>query len=332
MKLLVVAVFLSLAAYAASQTINCFQCEQGAFDSAVGTISGNNDCLRKANDANTSVQTVTCTAAARCYTKIKTFVQVAYAIERGCWSDDDDTCDEEISDDCDGIIKTGTCLRCCNTDRCNKNFAQLDGLLDAVQVTSSGCGSTKGCFQIPAWCAPPSCDYFSSWQTSGDNVLFEISGRSDGYVAVGVSHDELMGLDDIYECVYDSARGITTVFSSWSTGKSMPERDSTLSEGRISAVAGSYVEGVVSCKAAVNMRKRQADLVNSGRIYDLISEFYLLMSKGSTTGNTLAYHASNRVVSPSTVDFQRNTLVNGVSSSHVMSVLALLPVAMAMLL
>ncbi|XP_066298075.1 uncharacterized protein [Branchiostoma lanceolatum] len=131
MKLLLVAVFLSIAAYAASQAINCFQCEQGAFDSAVGTISGNNDCLTKAKDANTSVQTVTCTAAAQCYTKIRTIASYAYAIERGCWSDDD-TCAEEMEDDCDGTLKTGTCLKCCNTDRCNKGFAQLTGVLNGV--------------------------------------------------------------------------------------------------------------------------------------------------------------------------------------------------------
>ncbi|KAI8486811.1 DOMON domain-containing protein frrs1L [Branchiostoma belcheri] len=160
-----------------------------------------------------------------------------------------------------------------------------------IGVTSSGCGSTKGCYQSPTACAPPACDYFSSWQTSGNNILFEVSGRSPGFVAVGISEDETMGSDDIYECVYNSDSGSTTVFSSWSTGRSRPERDTT--QGGISAVEGSFVDGVVSCKftraindGAAGRKKRQAK-VNNGKFYDLNNDFYLLMSKGSTAGGSL---------------------------------------------
>ncbi|XP_066298530.1 putative ferric-chelate reductase 1 isoform X1 [Branchiostoma lanceolatum] len=192
-----------------------------------------------------------------------------------------------------------------------------------VGVTSNGCGSTKGCYQAPTNCAPPSCEYFSSWQTSGDSVLFEVSGTSNGYVAVGISADNTMGLDDIYECVYNSDSGDTTVYSSWSTGKSMPERDTTQPQGGISTIVGSYVEGVVSCKftrsindAAAGRRKRQAK-VNNGRFYDLNDDFYVLMSKGSTSGNALSYHATNRVVSSGKVDFQSNTQVTGAGSPDI---------------
>ncbi|XP_078575179.1 putative ferric-chelate reductase 1 isoform X2 [Branchiostoma floridae x Branchiostoma japonicum] len=193
-----------------------------------------------------------------------------------------------------------------------------------IGVTSSGCGSTKGCYQAPTNCAPPACDYFSSWQTSGNSVLFEVSGTSNGFVALGISDDNMMGSDDIYECVYDSdtAAGSTTVFSTWSPGKTRPERDST--QGGISAISGSYVNGVVSCKftraindAAAGRRKRQSEKVNNGRFYNLRDNYYVLMSKGSTSGNTISYHATNRVVSSSKVDFQSNTQVTGAGSPDI---------------
>ncbi|XP_078574032.1 uncharacterized protein LOC144860588 isoform X2 [Branchiostoma floridae x Branchiostoma japonicum] len=117
--------------------INCFQCEQGAFDSVISSISGNNDCLTKANDANTSVQTVTCPTTAKCYTKLRTAGKYAYAVERGCWNnyddkDDDDNCDAAQENGCTTGLNTGMCFKCCNTNRCNANFAQLDGVLNGV--------------------------------------------------------------------------------------------------------------------------------------------------------------------------------------------------------
>ncbi|XP_035692794.1 putative ferric-chelate reductase 1 isoform X1 [Branchiostoma floridae] len=172
-----------------------------------------------------------------------------------------------------------------------------------IGVTSSGCGSTKGCYQAPSNCAPPSCDYFSSWQTlSNNSVLVEVSGTSNGYVAVGISHDNMMGLDVIYECVYDSDTGSTTAFSSWSPGKTRPERDST--QGGIWAISGSYVNGVVSCKFIIAINDAAAGR-RQVKVNDL--NFYLLMSKGSTTGNTISYHAANRIVSSSQIDFQSST-------------------------
>ncbi|XP_078574033.1 uncharacterized protein LOC144860589 [Branchiostoma floridae x Branchiostoma japonicum] len=137
MKLLVVTVFLSLAAYAAGQTINCFQCEADVSDSVTGGITGNNPCLRNANDRNSTVQTVTCQATARCYTRIKTLLGYAFTIERGCWTNyddkgDADNCANKEDDDCNGITGSGTCFKCCNTNRCNSGFAQRTGVKNGV--------------------------------------------------------------------------------------------------------------------------------------------------------------------------------------------------------
>ncbi|XP_078657066.1 uncharacterized protein LOC144903114 [Branchiostoma floridae x Branchiostoma belcheri] len=134
MKLLLVAVILSFAAYAASQTtITCFQCSAGLFDSITSTISGSNACLEKANDPNTTVPTVTgCPVTSKCFTKLKTILGYAHGVERDCWDDDDDTCDSEVSSACANAVGTGTCIKCCNTDRCNSGFAQRTGVLNGA--------------------------------------------------------------------------------------------------------------------------------------------------------------------------------------------------------
>ncbi|XP_078657064.1 uncharacterized protein LOC144903113 [Branchiostoma floridae x Branchiostoma belcheri] len=141
MKLLLVAVILSFAAYAASQeTVNCFTCKADVGDSILGGITGNNPCLKGANDANSTVQTISCEKTAKCYTKIRTIAKYAYSIERGCWTNyddkgDDNNCDEAQKSSCNSFPYTNTCFKCCNTNKCNANFAQLDGVKNGVTGT-----------------------------------------------------------------------------------------------------------------------------------------------------------------------------------------------------
>ncbi|XP_078657388.1 uncharacterized protein LOC144903280 [Branchiostoma floridae x Branchiostoma belcheri] len=136
MKTLAIVVLLGFAAYAASQTINCFQCKTNVVDSVIGGITGDNPCLKMANNQNSTIQTATCPAATKCYTKIRTVAQYAFSIERGCYANYDDkgedTCTEKEEDGCNGLLKTGTCFKCCNTNRCNQNFAQLAGVKNGV--------------------------------------------------------------------------------------------------------------------------------------------------------------------------------------------------------
>ncbi|CAH1243989.1 Hypp7188 [Branchiostoma lanceolatum] len=137
MKNLAIVVLLGFAAYAAGANINCFQCKTNVVDSVVGGITMSNPCLAMANDANTTVQTATCPDTSKCYTKIRTVAQYAFSVERGCWDNYDDkdgaaNCDAKEDSGCNGILKTGTCFKCCNTNRCNKNFAQLSGVKNGV--------------------------------------------------------------------------------------------------------------------------------------------------------------------------------------------------------
>nr|XP_025038751.1 putative ferric-chelate reductase 1 isoform X2 [Pelodiscus sinensis] len=58
-----------------------------------------------------------------------------------------------------------------------------------------GCGTQKFCFSSPPGCNlnDPNCYFMSSEAQGGDAFKFEMSGLSDGYVAIGFSDDTEMG-------------------------------------------------------------------------------------------------------------------------------------------
>ena len=70
----------------------------------------------------------------------------------------------------------------------------LIALFSLFQAASDGCGTTKGCFQSPAGCTgPEDCDFYVSWAKSGgNNLMFELSGKSTSYIALGFSRSGKM--------------------------------------------------------------------------------------------------------------------------------------------
>ena len=69
-----------------------------------------------------------------------------------------------------------------------------------------GCGDSKTCFSIPGDCQKTgNCKVVVSWELSGDELLFKMTGRSDGYIAMALSPDnDKMGDDLTTACYYDS--------------------------------------------------------------------------------------------------------------------------------
>ncbi|XP_067256481.1 uncharacterized protein [Chanodichthys erythropterus] len=74
------------------------------------------------------------------------------------------------------------------------------------KVTRDSCKKDKACFSTPASCDPStsnSCFFASTRGVNGspDNLTFELSGESNGYIAVGLSQDNKEGDGDtIYSC------------------------------------------------------------------------------------------------------------------------------------
>ena len=63
---------------------------------------------------------------------------------------------------------------------------------------SLGCAGSKACFSIPSGCeSTGSCKVVVSYELSGTDMLFKMVGRSNGYIAVGLSPDNDKMGDDL---------------------------------------------------------------------------------------------------------------------------------------
>ncbi|XP_019631405.1 PREDICTED: putative ferric-chelate reductase 1 [Branchiostoma belcheri] len=150
-------------------------------------------------------------------------------------------------------------------------------------ITTDGCGVTKGCYGVPDGCSALNCDFLSTWVTdaAGDNVIIEITGKSDGYVAIGFSHDQLMADDDMYECVRHPTDGNIEVFSSYSTGQSMPTREPANSG--VTDVEVAYSNGLLSCRFHRAVRPTARAGAGADQYFDLgNSSYHIFLASGDT--------------------------------------------------
>ncbi|XP_052417711.1 uncharacterized protein si:cabz01007794.1 isoform X2 [Carassius gibelio] len=77
------------------------------------------------------------------------------------------------------------------------------------KVTKDNCKKDRACFSAPTDCDPSSsssCFFASTRGVNGnsDNLTFELSGDTPGYIAVGLSRDKKGDSDTVYSCVNDN--------------------------------------------------------------------------------------------------------------------------------
>nr|XP_029481809.1 putative ferric-chelate reductase 1 isoform X3 [Oncorhynchus nerka] len=92
----------------------------------------------------------------------------------------------------------------------------------SLSISSAGCGSSKVCFRQPLNCDPgvsPDCYFLSAMTSTRDTAIhLEMTGPSDGYIAIGFSDDQMMGnvsdvkssmKDDIISCSFTTRNPIS---------------------------------------------------------------------------------------------------------------------------
>ncbi|KAM9001384.1 putative ferric-chelate reductase 1 isoform 2-T2 [Sarcophilus harrisii] len=112
-------------------------------------------------------------------------------------------------------------------------------------MNSSNCGKSKFCFSIPNKCDPTDIDclFMSSELLNDGSFRFEMSGLSDGYIAIGFSSDTLMGNDDVYICLINTTEQVEVQYAS-TTGRSPP----TIKDlGKVKNIETSFNNGVIKC-------------------------------------------------------------------------------------
>ncbi|CAM4723320.1 unnamed protein product [Leuciscus chuanchicus] len=153
------------------------------------------------------------------------------------------------------------------------------------------CGKTKVCFSQPNNCDPTTSTacYFMAVQTSSNQseMIIEMFGQSDGYVAIGFSDDQRMGNDDIYICIKNSA-GVLQVQHAYSTGRETPN---ILELGNVTNIKTQLTNGNINC----SFTSRNA--ISTGSRATSTSQYYLMIASGPSNQGNIQFHTSRFVSS-----------------------------------
>ncbi|XP_045066240.1 putative ferric-chelate reductase 1 [Coregonus clupeaformis] len=157
-------------------------------------------------------------------------------------------------------------------------------LSSKLSNSSAGCGSSKVCFIQPLNCDPgvsPDCYFLSAMTSPGDTaVQLEMTGPSDGYIAIGFSDDQRMGNDDIYICGRDSG-GLIQLQHAFSTGRNIPD---ILPLGNVSDVKSSVNNNIISCSFTT------MNPISTQRSAGSSSLYYLMIVHGPTSNGIIGFH------------------------------------------
>ncbi|XP_012938630.1 ferric-chelate reductase 1 [Aplysia californica] len=136
-----------------------------------------------------------------------------------------------------------------------------------------GCGRTKGCFTN---CQTSDvCTYSISWVPGNNTVSFKfiylMGGQTDQWIAIGLSHDTVMGDDNVLECVSDGDRVfIRTSYNRDKINEYPDDKTAALSE-----MKGSVVDDILTCSF-----QRQNKYPREARVFDLHTPYYLFVAFG----------------------------------------------------
>ncbi|XP_075038628.1 putative ferric-chelate reductase 1 [Mixophyes fleayi] len=179
-------------------------------------------------------------------------------------------------------------------------------IIVALQISNTTCGSQKFCFTNPSNCNPNdnNCQFMSAVPSSSGYV-FEMSGSTSGYVAIGFSDDQIMGNDDVYICTRSSSGNII-VQRAYTTGKVAPTITNTSTAGYIIT---NYTSGVLQCSFVT-----QSSISTVQRSSAISTYYVFLVSGPSVTDGQIQKHTQTSI-SSSKVDLS-SYMSSGIQSGR----------------
>ncbi|XP_012942974.1 putative ferric-chelate reductase 1 homolog [Aplysia californica] len=176
------------------------------------------------------------------------------------------------------------------------------------------CGDDKGCMLYPAYCSGDDCKAAVSYAFNNDNdtVTFEMMAESEGYVAVGFSHDSIMGDDQTIICTAYFER--VSIQNGYNHHNKYNVRDLRTNLTNLEVAA--QRDGKIYCRFSrpVSMEL----LLEQGRslvpmTFDLREEFHLFLAWGHiySLSDVIGFHNEAPVISDAKVDFTDNSNVIG---------------------
>uniref|UniRef100_A0AC34RIT2 Secreted protein n=1 Tax=Panagrolaimus sp. JU765 TaxID=591449 RepID=A0AC34RIT2_9BILA len=169
-------------------------------------------------------------------------------------------------------------------------------------MNREGCGETKGCLFKPAGCDPMrDCTIAVIFYVSGPNFLtIQVAALTLlppptlQYIAIGFSHDSIMGDDMVTECVLsptgDEFASEPEVFVSYNIGKSNDRTylNQTELSSLIKEIKGESINGRISCQWSQQIVPQQSS--KGGRLWNLNHKYFILGATGSAQPDEINAH------------------------------------------
>ncbi|KAK5617928.1 hypothetical protein CRENBAI_024639 [Crenichthys baileyi] len=158
-----------------------------------------------------------------------------------------------------------------------------------VELTRTGCGTTKFCLEDPDKCNPAvnttPCLFGSAKATAfnsltGIDLTFELSGNSTGYIALGLTQDASVGSTMLFVCAQNSSSNGTFFFKTMTlhnVNKTLTSQDKN-----VTGIQNSVVGENIKCKFSVsNLNATAQTRANAD------TTFSVVIGSGQLNGDTL---------------------------------------------
>ncbi|RNA13986.1 ferric-chelate reductase 1 [Brachionus plicatilis] len=176
------------------------------------------------------------------------------------------------------------------------------GQLNAAEIlNSTNCGSRYGCFYNPKNCDSDQCEFVAKWRQIDSQVEFIIAAKfknlKQKWLAIGFSHDKLMGNDSVVACKYNTENDLK-IHNYFNPGQIDPELiDSKDPSSGLSDIKIINDKGLLICSFKRDISK------NIENFFDLNQNYYILMAKGDLEKDgLLTYHGGDKVISQNKID------------------------------
>ncbi|XP_071983073.1 putative ferric-chelate reductase 1 isoform X2 [Engystomops pustulosus] len=172
-------------------------------------------------------------------------------------------------------------------------------VIQALQMSNATCGSQKFCLMNPLNCSPRdnTCLFMSS-SPSTNGYVYEMSGPTSGYVAIGFSDDQKMGNDDVFICTKNSSGNIL-VQHGYNTGTVAP----TMRNSSAGSIVSSYKNGVLKCSFITSSNSSTLQRASGS------SSYYVFLVSGPSNADGKIQKHTKMVISSHKVDLSTTTSV-----------------------
>ncbi|XP_017327547.2 putative ferric-chelate reductase 1 [Ictalurus punctatus] len=184
-----------------------------------------------------------------------------------------------------------------------------------LNITRNGCGTTKLCLSNASTCDPAgnsSC-FFSSFQVNNQNIYYELSGTTSGYVALGLT---TQNSTFVFVCANNTNNSSFFFQTATKNGSVLTAANVTTVNSYQGVVTQNLIQCVFNTSATLSTRA-------SNTVYTIS-----LMS-GNTTGTELGI-ATTLYTSPTAVDLSNPSALNTANTNFCTNVLAVLLAALTL--